>query len=320
MQKGFVGVDIGGTNTVIGLFDQGLGLLEKRSIPTLKPNFPKKTDNPKEFFDVLAQEIQEIIANHDSIHKVDCVGIGVPGKVDPEFGVAINAVNLGYRNVPFAEEMKRRLNLPTFIDNDVRTYTRGEAEAGAGAGLKNVICVTLGTGMAAGIMIDGKMIPGSDYFAGEIGHDPVQGNETLCNCGKIGCLETIASASGISRLAKEAVQSGKKTILHDLSGEISSKDVFEASVTGDKVAIEVFKEVATVLGYKLLTATFLLNPEVIIIGGGVAAAGHFITDPINEIFVGHYNNEKMPLIATGELGDSAGLIGAALLAREKLYK
>ncbi len=317
MQKGFVGVDIGGTNTVIGLFDQELALLEKRSIPTLKPNFPKKTDNPKEFFDVLTQEIQAVIAKHDVINKIECVGIGVPGKVDPENGITINAVNLGYQNVPFADEMERRLNIPTFIDNDVRTYTRGEAVAGAGAGLQNVICITLGTGMAAGIMIDGKMIAGSDYFAGEMGHDPVPGNEALCNCGNIGCLETIASASGISRLAKEAIQSGKTTILKDVAGEISSKDVYEASVKGDQVAIGVFKEVATVLGFKLLSATYLVNPEVIIIGGGAAAAGHFLTDPIKEIFIKYYINEKQPLIVTGELGDSAGLIGAASLASAK---
>ncbi|MBO0995752.1 ROK family protein [Bacillus sp. SD088] len=317
MDKGIVGVDIGGTNTVIGLFNQDLTLLEKKTLPTLKPNFPAKTNNPKEFFDELAKEITVLIEKNNYQNQVECVGIGVPGIVNPESGIAINAVNLGYQDVPFAEEMKRRLYVPTFIDNDVRTYTRGEAAVGAGAGLQNVICITLGTGMAAGIMIDGKMIPGADYFAGEIGHDPVPGNPALCNCGNIGCLETIASASGISRLAKEAVQSGKTTLLNDLAGDISSKDVYEASVKGDQVAIEVFKEVATTLGYKLLSATYLVNPEVIIIGGGAAAAGHFLTDPIKQLFKKYYINEKQPLIVTGELGDSAGLIGAASLALAK---
>ncbi|KRG11476.1 hypothetical protein ACA30_10755 [Virgibacillus soli] len=319
MIKGIVGVDIGGTNTVIGLFNQDLTLLEKKSLPTLKPNFPAKTNKPVEFLDELAEEINALIVKNDYQNKVECVGIGVPGIVNPESGIVINAVNLGYQDVPFAEEMKSRLALPTFIDNDVRTYTRGEVAVGAGAGLENVICLTLGTGMAAGIMIDGKMIPGANYFAGEIGHDPVPGNDTVCNCGNIGCLETIASASGIARLAKQAIQSGKPTILNGLAGEINAKEVYEASVKGDQVAIEVFKEVATTLGFKLLSATYLVNPEVIIIGGGVAAAGHFITDPIKEIFEKYYINEKKPLIVTGELGDSAGLIGAASLARAKHF-
>lgn len=319
MKKGIIGVDIGGTNTVIGLFQEDLTLIEKKSIPTLKPNLPEKTNNPKEYLDVLAKEIKELAEKNGYENQIQCVGIGVPGLVNPDQGVVINAVNLGYDHVPFAKFMSERLNgIPVFIDNDVRTYTRGEAQQGAGKGSKNIICLTLGTGMAAGIMVNGEMITGSEFFAGELGHDYVPGNETPCNCGKVGCVETIASATGISRLAKEAVNNNKETILAEIDGEITSKDVYEASQKGDKVALEIFDYVGRTLGFKLLTTTVLLNPEVIIIGGGVAAAGKLITEPIERVLKEYYFNTTIPEIKIGELGDSAGLIGAATLAKAKI--
>jgi glucokinase len=320
LERVIIGIDVGGTNTAIGIFNHQFSLLDKVSVETLRPNFPNKTSNPILFFDFLAREIEKLAERNGFKDRIDCIGIGVPGKVNPNIGMAISAVNLGYENVPFAEEMKRRLNVPVFIDNDVRNYTRGEAIAGSGKDYKNLICLTLGTGMAAGIMIDGNMITGHDFFAGEIGHDPVLGEKAVCNCGQRGCLETIASASGISRLASEAVQSGKKTILRDWKGPITSKDVYLASLQGDRVSTEIFDYVGKTLAYKLVTIAFLLNPQVIIIGGGAAAAGRLLLDPIEEIFEQHYSKTHIPIICTGSLGDSAGLFGSAYLAMLKFQK
>ncbi|MBS4216941.1 ROK family protein [Bacillus sp. FJAT-49711] len=317
MEKGIIGVDIGGTNTVIGIFNQDLKLLEKVSIPTLKPDFPAKTSNPKEFFDLITSEIGKLIEKTGYENNIQCVGMGVPGKVNPNTGTVIRAVNLGYENVPFASEMETRLGVPVFIDNDVRVYTRGEALAGSGKGSQNLICLTLGTGMAAGVMINGQMVTGSDFYAGELGHDPVPEATYLCNCGKIGCLETIASASGISRLANEAIESGEQTVLTLTNGTISSKDVYLACLQNDEAALRIFDYVGKTLAYKLLTATFLLNPEVIIIGGGAAAAGKFILEPIREVFHKHYSNNELPNVTIGSLGDSAGLIGSGHLAVDK---
>ncbi|MBW8351982.1 ROK family protein [Bacillus sp. IITD106] len=317
MDKGVIGIDIGGTNTVIGIFNADLKLLEKVSIPTLKPYFPEKTNNPKEFFDLIADEVNMLAEKNGFKNNVSCVGIGVPGKVNPNTGIVIRAVNLGYEEVPFALEMEKRLSVPVFIDNDVRNYTRGEALAGSGKGAENIICITLGTGMAAGVMIDGQMVIGSNFYAGELGHDPVSGVNYRCNCGKVGCLETIASASGISRLAQDAVQDKKETILKANDGTITSKDVYMACLQNDAVAIEIFEFVGKTLANKLLTATFLLNPEAIIIGGGAASAGKFILDPIQEVFENHYANNEMPNLLLGSLGDSAGLIGSAHLAMAK---
>lgn len=319
MEWGIAGVDVGGTNTVIGIFDSSFNLLEKVSIPTLKPNFPNKTDNPEEFFDKLAFEIQTLAEKLGYKEKLLCVGIGVPGKINPGKGLAISAVNLGYENVPFAAEMERRLQVPVFIDNDVRNYTRGEVMAGSGKGFRNAICITLGTGMAAGVMIEGTVICGHDFFAGEIGHDFVKGESTLCNCGKKGCLETIASASGISRLANDAVRSGKETILRNHPGPITSKDVYLAALKGDKTALDIFEFVGKTLAAKLVTVSLLLNPEAVILGGGAAAAGHFLLEPMKEVF-NHHLGKQSPLLKIGSLGDSAGLIGSAHLAYTNYQK
>ena len=320
MNWGVVGVDVGGTNTVLGIFDSSLSLLDKISIPTVKTNISSKTNNPAAFFDVLEKEITQLVIKNGYKDRIRCIGFGVPGKVNPESGIAISASNLGYENVPFAAEMTKRLNIPAYIDNDVRTYTRGETMAGSGKGQKNVICVTLGTGMAASVIIDGKMTTGHDFYAGEIGHDPVAGESFLCNCGKIGCLETIASASGIARLAADAVSAGKTTILTDVKGPITARDVYHASLQGDQVSLEIFNFIGETLAYKLLTIVHLLNPGMIIIGGGVAAAGQILLSPIQEIFNQHYSEPHLPIICTGSLGDTAGLIGAAHLAINEYQK
>lgn len=316
MDYAVIGIDIGGTNTVLGIFDSSMMLLEKVNIPTLRGNSEENKGHQK-FFDLLANEIEKLAYNTGFLNNIKCIGIGVPGKVNPEKGIAIRAVNLGYHHLSLAKEMKDRLNIPVYIDNDVRNYTRGEAVSGSGKGKSNVICLTLGTGMAAGIMIDGKIVTGFDYYAGEIGHDVVQGGTYTCNCGKVGCLETIASASGIGRLAKEAIQSDKATVLKKVGLPITAHDVYEACLKGDQVALDIFDYVAQTLAYKLLTITYLLNPETIIIGGGVSAAGKFLIDPIQKVFDDNYHSDHIPTISIGSLGDSAGVIGSAYLAMEK---
>jgi glucokinase len=318
MMNAVVGVDIGGTNTVIGVFDNALSFVEKNSISTVKPNFPAKTSNPKEFFDVLADEIQKLVYKAGFNNNILCVGVGVPGKVNSLEGIAMAASNLGYVNVPFASELADRLGVPVYIDNDVRNYTLGEYVAGSGKGFKNIVCLTLGTGIAAGVMIEGKILTGHGWYAGELGHDIVWGESSLCNCGKRGCLETIASANGIARLAAEVVQSGKDTILREINRQPTSLDVYNACLKGDKAALQIFDYVGTTLARKLLTVTFLLNPEAIIIGGGAAAAGEFLLGPVRTILAEQYGvHNRLPEICTGELGDSAGLIGSAYLALHK---
>lgn len=319
MKQAVVGVDIGGTNTVIGVFDEAMdgtsGPLIKQSIPTRNPDFPRITHNPTVFMDSLAEAIMRLVDEAGYTGCIAKVGMGVPGRVDPIQGMALGASNLGWVNVPLAKEMSSRLGgTPVYIDNDVRIYTLGEAIAGAGRGFTNIIGLTLGTGIAASLIIDGRMVRGSDFYAGEIGHDSVAGEDSPCNCGKRGCLETIASASGIARLAREAVASGADTCLRELKQPITSYDVHQACLKGDAFALQLFRHVGKTLANKLMTAIFLLNPEVILVGGGAASAGDFLLAPIREIIAEQYPKLKGPRVCLGELGDSAGLIGAAVFA------
>ncbi|SFS68995.1 ROK family protein [Paenibacillus sp. BC26] len=316
VKQAYVGVDIGGTNTVIGIFDHSMQLLKKKSIPTLLPHLPKKTDHPETFFESLTAEIFALVREAGCTDGLALCGMGVPGIIDPVRGRAEAASNLGWFDVPFAEHMSRRLGIPVRIDNDVRIYALGEVIAGAGLGYRNVLCVTVGTGIAAAIFAEGRILVGGDYFAGEIAHDPVEGAVGLCICGQQGCVESIVSATGIARMAREAVEreGGMSTLLHSLDRAPTAFDVYSAAMAGDAVAQGIFRYVGEVLGSKLLTAVCLLNPDAIIIGGGVAEAGELLLGPIRDKIHARYVNAKKPAILKAKLGDSAGLIGAVTFA------
>jgi glucokinase len=311
MRDVYAGIDIGGTNTVIGLFDDNVKLIAKGVIPSPKPPSNSSQVDPSPFLDRLANEVQTLVKYHTEGMHLRGAGIGAPGKVDSVQGIVNDASNLGWREVHLASEMSERLNVPVVIEHDVRSYALGEALAGAGVGYRDIICLTVGTGIAAGIIVNGMLIRGSDYCAGEIGHDAVDGEHSLCACGKFGCLETVASATGIARLAEIAIQSGMVTSLAQLQGHVTAYDVYQACLDGDAAARDIFEYVGTVLGRKLASVVYLLNPEVVIIGGGVAAAGDILLDPLRRELWKQYPDQQAYLkVRTGELGDNAGIIGA----------
>lgn len=312
-----VGVDIGGTNTVIGIFDFSGGLRLKRSIATIRGNPLRPTSDATGFLDRLSSEIVAL-ALEAGYREIGAAGFGIPGWVETDTGIALDASNLGWRNVCFAEGMRSRLGSPVYIDNDVRMYTLGEATCGAGVGYRHLICLTLGTGLAAGIINDGVLVRGNRQLAGEFGHDVVDGTDYPCTCGKLGCLETIASATGIARLAEEAVRKGERTSLSRLNRPITALDVYEACVAGDEMALDIFRYVGRTLGRKLSTMTLILAPEVIIVGGGAAAAGHYLLDPIREELEAQLHElDIVPEVIACKLGDSAGMIGSAYYAIER---
>jgi glucokinase len=316
----FIGMDIGGTNTELGLFDAHLNLLDVHTFGTIKPHWPNKVSDPHDYFDLLEQEIRGLVWKHSlDFTRITAIGAGVPGVVDAKNGIALGASNLGWKDVPFAAEMNRRLGVPVYIDNDVRIYTLGEAHAGAGVGYGHILCVTLGTGLAASVIVDGTLLRGSTLYAGEIGHDPVEGETHRCNCGKVGCLETIASATGIARLAEKNLVSHPDSSLNRIArgSKLSSHDVFRACEEGDSFALEVFTRVGTILGRRLATYLFLINPEVLIIGGGASRAGDYLLDPIRAQIREHYSpsEPRVPKVVAAELGNRAGLHGAVHFAR-----
>ncbi|MFC3802903.1 ROK family protein [Cohnella sp. GCM10012308] len=315
--KAFIGADIGGTNTVIGLFDERGLLLGERRLATMRADPGRPTSDPAEFIDRLGLEIGALALAH-GYRDIAAAGFGVPGWVDTATGMALDASNMGWKNVRFAEAMGRRLGTPVFIDNDVRLYTLGEAEAGAGMGCADLVCVTVGTGLSAGIMMNGVLVRGSRLLAGEIGHDRVDGQEAPCNCGKRGCLETIASAPGIARLATEAVREGKLAALEGIDRPLTALDVFRACEAGDAAAADIFRFAGCALGRKLAALAFAVDPRMIVVGGGVAAAGDYLLQPIRDELAVHIPEaEWRPQVVPGKLRDKAGLVGAVRFAIEK---
>jgi glucokinase len=301
----YMGVDIGGTSTTAGLFDEHRRLLAKTTFSTLG-NDAQYFGDPESFMDLLTLELTALTGHSRMQDIVAGVGIGVPGMVDPDRGFVGEATNLGWKDVALAKGMRMRMHVPVRIDHDVRTFAWGEVMAGAAKGYKNAICLTIGTGVAAGILIDGKLVRGAHHCAGEIGHDSIAGLATACPCGKTGCLETVVSASGIVRLAMERGLTPRTA-----SRPLTAYDVYRYGAEGDPTAIGIFHYVAQLLAGKLETAIALLDPEIIVIGGGVSEAGELLFTPLTEILFRQFPWLEGKLrVVKNALGDEAALIGA----------
>ncbi|QHT59790.1 ROK family protein [Paenibacillus lycopersici] len=308
MRDVYAGIDIGGTNTVVGLFDERMNLVMKSSFATVKPD---RIAGAAPMLDRLAEEVLRLAEDSGAGGRLRRVGIGVPGQIDAALGIVRDASNLGWRDVRLAAEMKKRLDVPVVIEHDVRSYAKGEAVGGAGKSCRDFICLTVGTGIAAAIMVDGAMVRGANGLAGEFGHDIVDGEAAPCACGKSGCLETIASATGIARLAEELVLSGRIPELAARRGSITAQHVYQACMQGDPDAKALFERVGTLIGRKLAGLVYALDPELIIVGGGVAAAGDLLLEPIRQELRRHCPHQASYLkVAAAQLGDEAGLIGA----------
>ena len=300
------GVDIGGTTVKIGLFDVEGNVLDKWEIPTRTEN-----DGEKILPDV-ADSIREKMKQMDK-DAIAGVGVGAPGPIDTD-GVVHRAVNLGWKTFNVKETLEALINLPVRAGNDANVAALGEMWMGGGKGYKDLVVVTLGTGVGGGIIVDGRMISGSTGAAGEIGHIHVDDTETdVCNCGNKGCLEQFASATGITRLAnKKLASTDMDSVLR--GGEVSAKTVFDAVKARDPLAMEVAEQFGKYLGDALAAVAGVVNPEAFVIGGGVSKAGEILIDyirPHYEKSVFHGCREAKFALAT--LGNDAGIYGAAKL-------
>lgn len=314
-----IGIDIGGTNTVIGLIGPDGRIARRAKIAT------QAADGPDRILDRIAAQVNELL-NESGMSKssVAAIGMGVPGFIDHEQGIAVSSVNLYWKNVPVAEGIRQRLGIPAYINNDVRMYVYGEAAQGAGKGFRHVLGVTVGTGLAAGVVSEGKLYHGGGNMAGELGHIPLEGIPYTCNCGLTGCLETVASATGIVRQAMDRIREGRPTVLRQWFSEetmsrMQAKDISRAYDLGDEVAVEVMNTTGTYLGLGLAYAVTLFSPDVVIIGGGVAAAGERLLAPVREAMKSRLirNYWDRIRVVTAELGDDAGVIGSGLYAKER---
>jgi len=301
------GVDVGGTTVKLGFFKTDGTLLNKWEIPT-------HTENGGERIlpDIADSIKKEIVAQGISADDIEGVGIGVPGPVD-SLGIVHKAVNLGWDQFNLVETMAPLLpGMRIMGGNDANVAALGEMWKGGGQGHKNIVAVTLGTGVGGGIIIEGKVLNGATGAGGEIGHIHVDDEEyEVCGCGNYGCLEQYASATGIVRLAKRELESNNApSILRD--GEISAKSVFDAVKAGDNLAIEVAKKFGTYLGKGLAVIACAVNPEIFVIGGGVSKAGEVIfkyVKPAYDETVFHGSRGVEFALAT--LGNDAGIYGSA---------
>lgn len=303
------GVDVGGTTVKMGLFDKEGNVLDKWEIPT------RTADGGKNILPDIAAAIKAKMAEK-SLAKEDVsgVGVGVPGPVDGN-GMVHRAVNLGWAEVDLKKELTALLDgMHVEGGNDANVAALGEMWKGGGQGHKNLVAVTLGTGVGGGIIVNGEIMTGATGAGGEIGHIHVEDHETeVCGCGNYGCLEEYASATGITRLANRALKaSGKDSVLR--SGEVSAKTVFDAVKAGDELAIEIAKQFGEYLGKGLGVIAAIINPEIFVIGGGVSKAGEVLFDYIKPSFDRTaFHGSRNAIFALATLGNDAGIYGAARL-------
>jgi glucokinase len=315
-----IGVDIGGTNIKAGLIDSTGKIILKESRPT------EAAKGGDIVLKNIIKVISDIIAKNESNGKIASIGIGTPGLVDHQLGgVKGGAKNLpGWEGIPFKVEVSQKFKLPTVIDNDANMVTLGEFYFGAGQGTKNMVCLTLGTGIGGGLIIDGKLYHGTGNYAGEIGHMSISIEGPKCNCGSYGCLEAYASAPAIVARTIAAIKKGQATMLTDLTNsdltKITSKTVTEAAKKGDTLSMEVVKETCKFLGVGIANLINLLNPELVVLAGGVAQAGDIILTPT----IHNAQQYSLPYafsavkIVLGKLQDAAGIIGGGISSLDNL--
>lgn len=313
MKKYAFGVDIGGTTCKIGFFDTSGELIDKWEIRTNTENRGAGI-----LSDVALAVDNKLAQEGISKDEVQGIGIGVPGPVRSD-GVVNTCVNLGWGIVNVEEELGTLTGLKIKVGNDANVAALGEMWQGGAKGCKDVIMVTLGTGVGGGVIVDGRIVAGFNGAGGEIGHMTVNPDEIeACNCGQYGCLEQYASATGIVRVAKRKLaKTAEETSLRKFE-RLSAKDVFDEAKAGDAVALDLVDEVCGILGAALSNIACVVNPEVIVIGGGVSKAGEILIDAIQKHYIEtSFHACRNTRFALADLGNDAGMYGCVELLLEK---
>ena len=311
MGKKCIGVDVGGTSVKLGLFEVTGELLKKWEVPT------NKEEQGKAIIGDIAESILQVLDQEKiPLMDVEGAGMGVPGPVMPDGYVEV-CVNLGWRDKYPARELSDALKgLPVKCGNDANVAALGEMWQGGGKGFTDIVMVTLGTGVGGGVIIDEKIITGKHGLGGEIGHIHVRDEETdHCNCGGVGCLEQIASATGIAREARRKMAAcDTPSLMRNAGDQVTAKDVLDAAKEGDALALEVMEIVGHYLGVALASLALTVDPQMFVIGGGVSKAGQYLIEVINRHYA-HYMpiSENRAAIGLARLGNDAGIYGAARL-------
>lgn len=310
-----VGVDLGGTNIAVGVISEDLKIVGRGSVKT---NCPRPAE---EIFDDIKKAVDLAVADAGiTMDDVISVGVGTPGTVNKNNGYIEFANNLDFKNVPAKEMLEARLNKTVYLDNDANCAALGEAVAGCGKGAKNFVAVTLGTGVGSGIIIDGKIINGSNFAAGEMGHMVIAIDGEQCNCGRRGCWESYASATALIRQTKDAMKHNQDSIMWQIVNDnidaVNGRTAFDAMRKNDKAGKEVVDKYIYYVATGIINIINSLQPEFICVGGGIANEKETLLEPlrthVNRERYSHYSS-KQTKIVSAELGNDAGIYGAALL-------
>ena len=315
----FIGVDIKKFAINLALINFKGDMLE------LKMNTPYKFENTPEALEELCKLIKDFIAETEvKLEKVMNICINISGRVNPESGYSFSMFN--FSENPLADVLRKKIGFPVCIDNDTRAMTYGEYMKGCVTGEKNIIFVNISWGLGIGIIIDGKIYTGKSGFSGEFGHINVFDNEIICHCGKKGCLETEASGSAFHRIFLERIKNGETSILSERLKEknkaLTLDELIAAACKEDPLCIEIVEEIGQKLGKQIAGLINIFNPELVIIGGTLSRTGDYITQPIKTAVRKYSLNlvNKDSAILTSKLKDKAGIIGACMLARSRVFE
>lgn len=315
-----IGIDLGGTNIVASVVDDDYNIIGTSKTPT---NSPRSAD---EIFDDIADVCEEAVkAAGLTMEDIDSVGMGTPGTVNQD-GIIEFANNLAFNNVPARTMLAKRINKPeekVFIENDANCAALGEAYAGCGNGAKDFVAVTLGTGVGSGVIIGGKIVNGVNYAGGECGHMVIVVDGEQCSCGRKGCWEAYASATALIRQTKKAMEEYPDSLMHKLAkeeGKVSGRNAFDAMRLGDIAGIKVVDDYIKYVACGLINIVNALQPEIICIGGGICNEGETLMKPLRRFVQSErysIHSKIQTKIVKAELGNDAGVIGAALLGKVK---
>lgn len=314
--KYYVGIDLGGTNIVAGVVDEEYNILTKAS---RKTNCPRPAE---EIADDMAGVALDAIAQANlTPDQIEWIGIGTPGIANSATGIIEYSNNLGFENTPMVKWISEKTGISAFIENDANAAAYGEYVAGAAKGAKNAVCITLGTGVGGGIIIDGKIYSGSNFAGAEIGHTVVHVDGAQCSCGRKGCFEAYSSATGLIRMTREAMEEHPDSIMvknAEEKGKVTARTSFDCMRLGDKYAKAVVDKYIKYLAAGITNTINIFQPDILCIGGGVCNEGDPLLLPVKALVkeeVYTRNSEKNTEIVIAKLGNDAGIIGAAFLGR-----